>query len=200
MEFATLLVLLLLFLGVASIPWLYLPVVRAVPTLGIGYCKEILIFGFFFSCGNLSDRLNNLENKAHKLEVDLKKTKGLAEVERKRLEAEIVMINDKYRAHLFDWNNKRLWRYLFRKVPVPTHSFIAPIEENKVRQKVEARTTMYTLEDLVGSLSGFMRVSDPDRVRKIWGWRNQPLPKNQGGSSKRGNSNQQHGNNQQQAS
>lgn len=189
----------LLLAGLCSIPWLIKPVARAVPTTAVGYVKELLIFGFFVPVRNLSDRRNQLEVKADKLGKELKKVKKALEDEELRLAKEIDVVNSMYRAHLYDKNGKRIWNYLFRKVPVPSLSFIEPLMETQKRIPVESRTTTYTLEHLLPVLNGFFRTTDPDRIRRTWSWMNKTPQQGQNNSRKNkgGGQNQNNQQNQQ---
>lgn len=183
-------------LGLAVLPWLLKPVERAVPTDSVGWIREVLIFGFFIPIANLSDRFNSLSLKEEKLKKELTKVKKLREDESKRLEAGVTYINDRYRAHLHDYNGKRKWWYLWRKVPVPTLSFIAPVADSKRPSKnpYTGKQCTYSLQDLPPEMHG--------QKVKVWTYRDkrnqQMLDAQAQGNRKNkgGNNNQQQGNNQ----
>lgn len=181
--------------GLVILPWLIKPIERAVPTESIGWVREVLIIGFFVPLANLSDRFNSLSIKEDKLTKELAKVKKLREDEDKRLRDEVKIINEKYRNHLHDHNGKRKWWYLWRKVPVPTMSFIAPVQKDANGKPVasSAPDATYSLEsDLPPEMKG-------QRV-KIWQYidkRNQAqLDAARGGNKhKGGNNNQNNSNN-----
>lgn len=189
----TVLTLAILF-GLVILPWLLKPIERAVPTEAVGWVREVLIIGFFVPLANLSDRFNSLSIKEDKLTKELAKVKKLREDEKVRLEGEVKIINEKYRNHLNDHNGKRKWWYLWRRVPVPTLSFIAPVQKdvNGKPKKSGAPDATYSIErDLPPDMKG-------DRV-KIWTYidkRNQAqIDAARGGNRNKGGSNQNNGNN-----
>lgn len=182
--------------GLVILPWLIKPIERAVPTESIGWVREVLIVGFFVPLANLSDRYNSLSIKEDKLTKELTKVKKLREDEDRRLINEVKIINEKYRNHLHDHNGKRKWWYLWRKVPVPSMSFIAPVQKD-----VNGKPLAPPVPDATYSLESDLPPEMKGQRTKIWQYvdkRNQAqLDAARGGNkNKGGNSNQNNRNNQ----
>jgi len=184
----------LMVLAIASIPWGIWPIKRVVPQEGVGYTLEVNVFGFFIPIRNLSDRYNRLERDQNKAAEKAKKLKKELEEEETRLKSEVKVIQDKYRSFLHDYNGKRIWRFLYRRVPIPSYSFVEPVEhERKQKNKYAGQRTTFTLE--ASNLPPEMKITG----RYYWTWD----PSKQGGQNQQGQSKNQRkkkggGNNQNQ--
>lgn len=162
-----------------SIPWLVFPIRRVFQQEHVGYIMERNILGFWVSIANLSDRLNRLEVDKKKTQAKLKKLQTQIENEKASLNKKVSVIQDDYRAFLYDWNGKRHWKVLFRKVPVPSFAFIAPVEQKRKEDK--RRREVWLLQDCP-ELPEDLRTTGT----KVWRFNPEKFPDSQRQRSKRG--------------
>jgi len=177
-------------------PWLIKPRYRVVETAHVGHVIEKLIFGFWFTVGNLSDRKNSLEIKLDKLTKEVSKTKKMLEDEEKALKSKVAVLNKDYQSHLLDTAGMRRWMYLWRKCTHPAFAFVKELAK-KEKGKPQKRVTYFTLENL-GLDPDFVLDKDAGHVVKHYQFQDNSRNQQQNQSNnqrKKGNNQQQ--NNQQ---
>lgn len=143
--------LLLVLVAAAVFVWLASPVERVQYTKTVGWIKETLVLGFWINTGNLSDGLNRLKHKEQSHVKGLAKVRKQIEDEEKHLKSRVEAINEGYRSHLQRWNGKRYWKYLLRKVPIPSIQFVKELE-SEAKPKPKTRESWYSLQDLPAHL------------------------------------------------
>lgn len=179
----------LIVLGVATIPWIVRPLSRAVPLEGLGWRYERLILGFFIPGIHLSERLHRLQRNRDKAKADLKKYTKQVEDEEKRLKAEVENINGRYLTFLMDWAGKRHWSHLWTRVPTPSNGFLTPLQE-KAKRKKEVKSCCYTPMGLLAALP-----PEYKGQREVWwGWTPNKPPQNNNQKNRGGNQNQKQNN------
>lgn len=183
----------------ASIPWIVWPLRRVVETEQVGFVLERLLYGFWFQVGNLSDRKNALEIKEHKLKKQLSKVRKDLEDEKKALKEKVRVLNKDYQSHLHDQGGKRTWKYLFRKVHVPSFAFTKELLKKESKPKDKRKVTYFTLEN-APLPPGWHLNKDAGRVTKHFVFRDNERNAPQQNSGKKGShrQNQQQKNQQQQ--
>lgn len=180
------------------LPWLVSPLFRVSKQQDVGYVKEIQLLGlFWFTIGSMSNRLNKLETDKAKTSAKLKKLTVDIEKERKLLETEVRVIDDKYRNFLYDWNGKRHWRWLLRKVPVPSYAFVEPVKKQRTEQKLkDQRTTVFSLKNMPLPPEAVAQHKAYGKI--VWAWDNNQFQNNQNQQNRRKNKGGNQQNNQQQ--
>lgn len=176
-------------------PWVVWPISRAVPLQGIGWRYERLWFGLWVPGRLMSSRRNRLEHELAAAKAKVKRLAKQLEDEERRLEKETTVINERYGTFLMDHAGKRHWTHLYLMVPVPSKSFLTPLQKLNKKAK-SGRESTYTLDEVRDKVAEIYE----GMPSKLWGYRDprnkqQDNNGNQNNQRKKGNNQQNNGNN-----